>query len=82
MIPRSTEKNASKSIEPTHSEINLTEALPHTPKVGLRELGSSILNLPRLRADDEQPGSYRFVRRISTEKRASSELSIDVEKPT
>jgi hypothetical protein len=32
MIPRSTEKNASKSIEPTHSEINLTDALPHTPK--------------------------------------------------
>jgi hypothetical protein len=43
-------KNASESIEPTRSEINLTDALPHTPKVGLRELGSSILNLPRLRA--------------------------------
>jgi hypothetical protein len=43
-------KNASESIEPMRSEINLTDALPHTPKVGLRELGSSILNLPRLRA--------------------------------
>jgi hypothetical protein len=51
-------KSASESIEPACSEINLTDALPHIPRVGLRELGRSIRDLPRLRADDEQTGSY------------------------
>jgi hypothetical protein len=50
--------NASQSIEPACSEINPTNALPHIPRVALRELGRSIRDLPRLRADDGQTGSY------------------------
>jgi hypothetical protein len=57
MITRSTEKIASESIEATGSEINRTDALSDIPRVGLRELGRSIRDLPRLRADDEQLGS-------------------------
>jgi hypothetical protein len=49
-------ESASGSIEPACSEINLTDALPHIPRVGLRQLGRSIRDLPRLRADDGQTG--------------------------
>jgi hypothetical protein len=51
-------KSASESIEPACSEINLTDALPHIPRVGLREFGRSIRDLPRLRADDGLTRSY------------------------
>ena len=51
-------KNSSQSIEPTRSEINPTDALPHIPRVALREPGRSIRDLRRLRADDGQTGSY------------------------
>lgn len=57
MIARSAEKPRRGSIETARSEVNLTEALSHTTKVGLCELGSSFRNLPRLLADDGQSGS-------------------------
>ena len=39
-------KNASQSIEPACSEIDPTNALPHIPRAGLRELGPIALSGP------------------------------------
>jgi len=57
IIARSTEKSH-RTLSHPRSEVNLADALPHTPRVGLRKIGRFIRNLPRFRADDGQSGSY------------------------